>query len=73
MIAVKISNVDINKDYASAIQNAIVQFRRIENQVELSLKGTSDRPATAELNAIISAETDKIDAVLNAMKQDIGK
>jgi len=73
LIAVKISNVDINRDYAPAIQNAIVQFRRIENQVELSLKGNCDRPTTARLNAIISAETDKIDAVLNAMKQDIGE
>lgn len=73
LIAVKISNVDIHKDYAPAIQNAIVQFRRIESQVELSLKGTVDRLTTAKLNAIISMETDKIDAVLNAMKQDIGE
>ncbi len=73
LIAVKISNVDIHKDYEPAIQAAIVQFRKIENQVELSLKGTADRPTTAKLNAIISAETDKIDAVLNAMKQDIGE
>lgn len=73
LIAVKVSHVDTNKDYEPAIQNAIVQFRKIEVQVEQSLKGTADRPTTAKLNAIISVETDKIDAVLNAMKQDIGE
>lgn len=73
LTAVKISKVNINEDYATAIQGAIVHFRNIEKQVEQSLNNKSERPATAKLNAIISAQTDKVDEVLNAMKQDIGE
>lgn len=72
LVAVKTAKVNIKVEYLTAIQNAIVQFRRIESKVEISLKSQASRPTTAKLNAIISAETDKIEEVLNAMKQDIG-
>ena len=73
LVAIKTTNVNIKAEYATILQGAILQFRKIESEVEGSLNDATSKPTTTKLNAIVSTQIDKMDEVLNTMKQDMGE
>ena len=73
LVLIRSSNPELNPDHRAALQGAIQQFSQLEQAVETTLSYENrNPPRAAKLNAIVSTQVDKLNEILDTLRQRIG-
>jgi hypothetical protein len=73
LIAIRAANPDLSDEQKGALQATIQYLASIERQVETSLANGGQPPNVPKLNATVSREIDKLQAVLVEIRNQIGR
>lgn len=69
LISIRSNHPNLNENHRVLIQSAIEQFQLMESTVESHLAGNGSQLNAAKLNKIVTSQIDKLDDVLNSIKQ----
>lgn len=70
LVAIRSSNPAMEAHSVAAIRSAEEQFSKLERRVDRAIADGVDPPGTAKFNEIVSAELDRLQEVLTALKQE---
>jgi hypothetical protein len=73
LISIRTSNPNLPSDQLAALQTAIKNFSDFEGTVERSISANKAMPNPAKFNSIVSAQVDRLNEILSAIQQDIGR
>ena len=73
LIEIRAANPDLSDEHKVALQGTIQYLASIERQVETSLANGGQPPNVPKLNATVSREIDKLQAVLVEIRNQIGR
>ena len=68
LISIRTSNPALNEEHQASLQNAVQHLRDFEGKVERALASKGPTPDPARLNQIVSAQMDKLEDLLAAIK-----